>query len=263
MKPQRLPCRVVLGDLDYVADSGLIRRNFSEPWSVWETLTHEAFSTAVSDGYRYISLYARGKGMTETEVLLRLMTIANEYPDISVLLHHFDHQAVVPALQTGRGRVLLSYVSGESWMRSDIAALLTQYQPQLVVQPINDAGIPATAEERLEIVEDLYQMFEPAGLLRENVFVDALSPSLGVLPFPLQVSVDTVTLATAHGFSSIAWPANAGLGHGDQAETVAAVFASALVQAGLSMAVVSSKQTLLLNSIDISNRIIGSSADEI
>lgn len=254
---ERRACRVVLGDLDYIANPGLIRRHYADAWANWEVLAREVLVKAQAQPDGFVSLYARGRGLTETEILQRLVLLANEYPAVSILLHHFDSEAARPALALSHNRLLLSYVSGESWAQPLLAKLLEQQQPRLVVQPVDDAGIPATAQERLDIVERLYLRCAEAGLQRDDIYVDVLSPSLGVLPFALQVSIDTATLAREHGFCSVAWPLNAGLGHAHRTSAIASGFVSALVQAGLNLAVVSSRDTELIQAIDVANALAG------
>ena len=54
-------------------------------------------------------------------------------------------------------------------------------------------------------------MIEPIGIARSDIYVDGLTPPMGTLPFPLQISIETVAAAKEAGFSTILWPANAAL----------------------------------------------------
>ena len=260
-RPGATPCRLVLGDLDYIAEPGLIPRRYDDGWPAWESLARRTLALAREQGdvhgIPHVSLYARVRGVPEQAVLERLLGVADEFPEVPVLLHHFDTNAAMAALATTSRRPMLSYVSAESWALPLLERLLARHRPRLVVQPVDDRGIAATARERLDIVEGLYERIAPAGLAREDVVVDVLSPALGALPFPLRVSVETAALARARGFSTIAWPVNAGLGLGTRAGAVARGYATSLVDAGLDFAVVSSRDTALVEAIAVANALKG------
>jgi 5-methyltetrahydrofolate--homocysteine methyltransferase len=246
-------CTVILGDLDYLADPALIRRHYGDGWATWESHAIHALRTSRKLSENFVSLYARVRGMTEAETLMKLVTLANEFPDVQVLLHHFDYAAALPALAACHHRPLLSYVSGESWVQPHIERLAGAHRPRLVVQPVDDSGIPDNAADRLAIAEAIYERCAPYGMTRADLYVDALSPAEGSLPFPLEVSVETVHLAHASGFETIAWPGNAGLGRADR-DVVASDFAARLVEAGLSHAVVAMQDGALLHAIAKANR---------
>jgi 5-methyltetrahydrofolate--homocysteine methyltransferase len=245
-------CTVILGDLDYLADPALICRHYDEDWSAWSARAIQALRAGGKVAGRFVSLYARVRGMTEAETLMNLVTLSNEFPNVQLLLHHFDSEAALPALAVCRQRPLLSYVSGESWVQAHIERLASTGRQRLVVQPVDDRGIPDKAADRLAIAEAVYERCAPHGMPRADLYVDALSPSDGALAFPLEVSVETVRMARANGFETIAWPGNAGLGHADR-DVVAGDFATRLVKAGLTHAVVALHDSAVLHAIAKAN----------
>lgn len=246
------PCAIVLGDLDYVADSTLIRRHYDDEWPQWQGMAEDVLQRAKGMPQPWASLYARGRGLSERELLLRLVQQANRHTGVNILLHHFDNHAAGPALAACSSRPLLSYASGESWTEASLRELLASHCPRLVVQPVDDGGIPATAEERLHIVERIWRLAADYGMKRSDLYVDVLSLAQGQGPCPASVSVQTCALATSLGFSSIAWPANVGLGHA-QRQAMAAAFAAQLVHAGLRLAVIASRDQALLEAVAAAN----------
>jgi cobalamin-dependent methionine synthase I len=256
MTARSVGCEVVLGGADFIADPTLIRRMYDAPWSEWEAIVRPQLAMAQAGPHRWVSLYARVRGIPERELLQRLVRLAGAYPDVEVLLHHFDTHAAGPALAAFPGRALLSYVSGEAWMLQPLKELLTVHRPRIVVQPVDDGGIPHMARHRIDILEHVWGEVAPFGLARSDIFVDVLSPAVSVLPFAASVSVDTAALARERGFSTIAWPGNVGLGH-PRRDGLAAAFAAQLVHAGLDLAVVAGSDSAVLDAIAAANQLRG------
>jgi 5-methyltetrahydrofolate--homocysteine methyltransferase len=249
-------CKVLRGDLDYVANQRVIRDCFDFGWGDWERKIRNTLEAARSEVTPLVSLYARTRGLGEAELLERLSRTANDYPDVGVLFHFFDAEGMSHALDIYRGRPLINYVSGEHWALDRALPLLRRHPVPIVAQPIGDMGIPPTATARMEIILHIADDLERVGLDRQDIYVDGLTPALGMLHFPLQVSIETIAAAKEAGFRTILWPANAGLGQPD-GKVIAAAYAAMAVQAGLDLAVVALTDTVLCTAIANANLILG------
>lgn len=188
-------------------------------------------------------------------MLRRLSCAANNYPDVGVLFHFFNVEGMTHALDIYQGRPLINYVSGERWALARVLPMLKRHPVSVVVQPVGDMGIPLTATARMEIVLRVADALESVGIDPQDIYVDGLTPALGMLPCPLEVSVETIAAAKEAGFRTILWPANAGLGHPD-GEIVAATYAAMAVRAGLDLAVVAPADRVLRTAIANANIIL-------
>ena len=191
-------------------------------------------------------------------MLEQLSHIANNYPDIGVLFHFFDTEGMSRALDIYHRRPLINYVSGEKRTLERMLPLLKRHPVPIVAQPIDDRGIPPTAKERMSVILHIANTLGQVGISRRDIYVDPLTPALGTLEFPLQVSLNTITAAKEAGFETISWPANAGLGHPD-GKVIAATYAAMAVQAGLDLAVVASTDREICTAIAQANLILGDS----
>ncbi len=254
-KIDNLGCKVILGDFDYVAKPTIIRDCFEFTWNEWESKINYLLKTIDPKITPLVSLYARVRGVQEAQLLEQLSHVANNYPDLGVLFHFFDVEAMSRALDIYRGRPLINYVSGEKWALERILPLLKRHPVPIVIQPIGDMGIPPTVNERMEIIQHIANTFTRVGIDRRDIYVDGLTPALGTLEFSLQVSLKTITAAKEAGFETILWPANAGLGHPD-GKFIAATYAAMAVQAGLDLAVVASADREIYTAIAQANLIL-------
>lgn len=248
-------CRVVRGDLDYVANQTILRNCFELKWDEWEQKIRSVLDAARADNLPMASLYARARGISEIELLASLAQLANNYPDVSVLFHFFNVEGMARALDVYHGRPLINYISGERWALERVLPMLRNYPVSVVIQPIDDAGIPATATARVEVAMRVADIIEPFGIDRGNIYIDGLTPSIETLPFPLQVSIETISVAKEAGFRTILWPANAGLGCAT-GTMAAGAYAALAVQAGLDLAVVASSDRYLIDIIKNANLIL-------
>jgi cobalamin-dependent methionine synthase I len=251
----RSGCQIVAGDLDYIANQTAIREGFDLGWEKWEHRVRTTFEVSRRESISLVSLYARSRSLDEADLLERLARIANDYPEISVLLHFFKGEGIARALEIYQGRPLINYVSGESWALKRILPVLRCHPVPVVIQPIGDAGIPPTATARLEVVSRVADALGKIGLDQQDMYVDALTPTLGMAHIPLRTSIETVAAAREAGFRTILWPANAGLGHPD-GETIAATYAAIAVRVGLDLAVVATGSQFLCATIANANLIL-------
>ena len=248
-------CRIVRGDLDYVASQTILRNCFGLRWNDWEQKIREVLAASRTESLPMASLYARARGIGEAELLTSLARAANDYTDVGALFHFFSVEGMARALDVYKGRPLINYISGERWALDRVLPMLRQYPVPVVVQPIDDAGIPATSAARIEVAMRVADMIEPIGIARSDIYVDGLTPPMGTLPFPLQISIETVAAAKEAGFSTILWPANAALGC-PAGVMAAGAYAALAVQAGLDLAVVASSDQFLNGVITITNLIL-------
>jgi len=247
-------CRIVVGDLDYVVNPAVIRRDFSLSWGEREQRMNALSDYARSSGAGWVSLYARGSDLSEQESLQRLVSFGAERPDLRWLLHFFDDASLAAALSARPGfRPLLNYVSGEKFKLRRMLPVLARFRCPVVVQPIADGGIPCTARERVAVAAEVVQELLDVGLTRADIYVDALSPALGALPCGLGVSLDTLAgVKRELGVRTVVWPHNVGLGQPRPAELTAAYIGMA-IQAGLDLAVVDTASDLVTRAISLAN----------
>ncbi len=94
--------------------------------------------------------------------------------DTPLALDTTDHAALEAALRVYPGRALINSVSGEEASMSAVLPLAVRYGAAVVVLALDDAGIPATAAERVAVVERVRARAHEAGLTDDDLLVDTL-----------------------------------------------------------------------------------------
>ena len=240
---------VIAGDVDYVTDPHIIPRDYHLSISERKELFQSVINGAGQANVRRVSLYARGDGCSEADLLLMMVDVAEQYPAMEFLFHFFDERALDAALKRCSRRPLLNYVSGERTKMSRMLPVLDAHRCPIVIQPVDDAGIPHTVAGRMRIIERVVKELERLALQREDIYIDCLSPSHGALPYGLRVTLDTIQESRRAGLRTILWPENAGLGRDDRMTVVSTYMAMGL-QAGLDCAVVNLGNAALLKVIE-------------
>jgi 5-methyltetrahydrofolate--homocysteine methyltransferase len=90
-----------------------------------------------------------------------------------------DAQALKAALTVYPGRALINSISAESGRAEAMMPLCAQFGAMAVLLPVNDAGVPKTASERIALVEELLLKAQAYGLPKSAFVVDALAMTLG------------------------------------------------------------------------------------
>ena len=240
---------VVGGDVDYVTEPQIIRRHYDLSMTERKELFHSVVGHARSAGVQRVSLYARGRGCSEADCLLMMVEVVEQYPAIDFLIHFFDEKALDTALNMCTRKPLLNYLSGERSKMSRLLPVLENHRCPIVIQPVDDTGMPPTTAGRMRVIERVVKELERLAVVREDIYVDGLSPSHGAVPYGLQVSLDTIQESHRLGLRTILWPENAGLGRQDRV-AITSTYTAMAMQAGLDCAVVNLGNAALLKAIE-------------
>ena len=95
--------------------------------------------------------------------------------DLPLVIDTTDAAALEEALKRYPGRALVNSVSGEAASLDAVLPLAKRYGAAVVVLALDDDGIPATAAERVAVVERIRARAQQAGLSDSDLIVDCLT----------------------------------------------------------------------------------------
>jgi len=95
--------------------------------------------------------------------------------DLPLVIDTTDAAALEEALKRYPGRALVNSVSGETASLDAVLPLVKRYGAAVVVLALDDDGIPATAAERIAVVERIRARAHEAGLSDSDLLVDCLT----------------------------------------------------------------------------------------
>jgi len=140
-------------DMDYIAE---IAREQSEAGAV------------------LLDVNAGVPGVDEKKVLPAMVEAVNNAVAAPVLLDSSDPEALEAALRIYPGRAVINSISGEKEKLEKLLPLAKKYGAMFVLLPVNDAGVPKSAEERIKIIREVYQEAKKSGFSKEDILVDGL-----------------------------------------------------------------------------------------
>jgi 5-methyltetrahydrofolate--homocysteine methyltransferase len=83
--------------------------------------------------------------------------------------------AVMPAVKT---TPMINSISGEPDRLSGILPIVAEHGCEVIALCMDDKGIPATAEARLDVIRKVFAATRPAGVPDEKVYVDPLAMTI-------------------------------------------------------------------------------------
>lgn len=151
-------------------------------------------------------------GLDEPAVLTKMVESIQEVTGLPLQLDTSNPEAMESALRRYNGKPLVNSVNGKEESLKAILPLVKKYGGGLVCLCLDDNGIPATAEGRLEIAKKIVQEAEALGIPRRELLVDGLTMPVSAGPENANVTLETIRRAkselgvkTALGVSNVSF----------------------------------------------------------
>ena len=113
-------------------------------------------------------------GIDEKETLTGMVYAVCNAVSAPVLLDTSNVGALEAALRIYPGRAVINSISGEKEKLETVLPLAKKYGAMFVLLPVDDAGVPETAEERIEIIKKVYKEAKKLGFGKEDILIDGL-----------------------------------------------------------------------------------------
>jgi 5-methyltetrahydrofolate--homocysteine methyltransferase len=113
-------------------------------------------------------------GADETELMGLVVRAVEESTDLPVVIDSTDPEAIEAALKEASGKPLVNSVTGDEARLSSILPLVKRYGAAVVGLTIDEDGVPATAEKRVEIAGRILDACLKLGIPKEDLVIDPL-----------------------------------------------------------------------------------------
>ncbi len=144
-----------------------------------EYVSEEAMKQAEA-GADYIDVNAGTNPEREVEDLVWLVQTVQSVVDRPVCVDSPNVEALQAGLEVSQGRALVNSASAESNRMESVLGLVARHGARVVALTLDDAGLPATAEQRITIAQRLVQKAEELGLKRDDIFIDPLARAVAL-----------------------------------------------------------------------------------
>ena len=147
-------------------------------------------------------------------------------------------EALERGLRLYNGKALINSVSGKRESLDAVLPLAAKYGGVLVALPLDEDGIPPTAEGRVAVARRILAEAERHGIAKEDVVVDGLAMTISADASSARVTLDTLRLLRDElGLHTILGVSNISFGL-PQREIINANFFTLAMENGLSLAIV-------------------------
>jgi len=132
-------------------------------------------------------------GADQAALMAAAVRAIQEVTDTPLCLDSADAAVLRAGLEAYDGIALVNSVTGEDHVLEAVLPVVQAYGAAVIALPMDDSGIPGTAEARLQVAERILSRTVALGIPRENVIVDPLTMAVGA-----DTSAGRVTLETVH-----------------------------------------------------------------
>ncbi len=121
-------------------------------------------------------------GIDEKETLKAMVNAVCNAVSAPILIDTSNPEALEAALRIYPGRAVVNSISGESEKIEALLPLAKKYGAMFVLLPVDDNGVPETAEERIAIIKRVYSKAREIGFSKEDILVDGLVMTIASNP---------------------------------------------------------------------------------
>ncbi|MBQ9803819.1 MAG: homocysteine S-methyltransferase family protein [Lentisphaeria bacterium] len=151
-------------------------------------------------------------GIDEKTMMLRSLTRLLKTVPSPLCIDSTDAATVEAALRLYPGRALLNSISAEKKRLTGVLPIAAKYGAMLILLPLTDEGIPATAAERMAVTETILAECRKYGYSEQDVCVDALIMAVSADPDAANTALEFISMCHARGIPTVCGLSNVSFG---------------------------------------------------
>ena len=176
-------------------------------------------------------------GVDEPALLAQAVQELQAVTDLPLQLDTSDPEAMRRALRVYNGKALINSVNGKQEVMDAIFPLVKKYGGAVVALTLDEAGIPSTAEGRLEIAEKILQEAAKYGIDRKDILFDTLTMTVSADRNAAQITLDALKMIREKtGCGTVLGVSNVSFGLPER-EILGSAFLTMALHSGLSGAI--------------------------
>ena len=185
-------------------------------------------------------------GLDEKKVLVNMVQAVLDAVPLPLCLDSSSPEALEAALRIYPGRAVINSISGEEVKMEKILPLAAKYGAMFILLPIDDKGVPETAEERIGIIQKVYDAAKSYGFSKEDILVDGVVMTVATGGQAAGETLKTLNWCTDNGFNTVVGLSNVSFGLPAR-ENINAAFLAMAVACGLSSAILNPNSQQLMD----------------
>lgn len=184
-------------------------------------------------------------GIDEKAMMLQSIEQLSMATSLPLVIDSSHIDVLEAALRRYPGRALINSISYESEKFEKLIPLAKKYGAMFILLPLSDEGLPADMDEKITIIEKIYERAIECGLTKEDIVVDALVNTVGANKEAGIQALETIAYCKENGFATVCGLSNISFGMPERGFVNTAFLSMAIMQ-GLTMAIANPSQELLM-----------------
>ena len=182
----------------------------------------------------------------EREMMCEAVSELQSVTDVPLQLDSSDPSVLEAAMRIYNGKPLVNSVNGEQAKMDAVFPLVKKYGGVLIALTMDEKGIPATAEERVNIALRMIDEGAKYGIGRNDFIIDPLALTISSDTHAAIETLKTVKQLKALGIKTSLGVSNISFGLPKREKITAAFYASAL-ESGLNCAIMNPYSTAMMD----------------
>jgi len=195
-------------------------------------------------------------GIDETAMMRQGISEIVKVTDLPLCIDSTSPETVEAALRLYPGRALLNSISAEEARLTQVLPIAAKYGAMLILLPLTDEGIPATADARMDAVKTILSACAAYGYTPEECAVDALIMTISADPAAAVTALDFIGACKARNWNCVCGLSNVSFGLPNR-PAVNSVFLNLAAARGLNMAIANPGATGIAASIPAIDALLG------
>ena len=121
-------------------------------------------------------------------VILKIQSVTN----LPLQIDTTNIEALERGMRIYNGKPMINSVNGKEENIKAVMPLVAKYGGVLVALPLDESGIPATSDGRIEIAKRIYEAADSYGIPRKDIVIDGLAMTISSDPESAIATLDTV-----------------------------------------------------------------------
>ncbi|MGA0078274.1 MAG: dihydropteroate synthase [Candidatus Nanopelagicales bacterium] len=193
----------------------------------------------------------------EPALLSKAIKLVQSLTDLPICIDSSVIEALDAGLSAYEGKALVNSTTGEDDRMDAILPLVKKHNAAILALANDETGIPATAQERIAVVEKIIKAVEKHGISMEDLLIDPLAMTVGADPDAVNVTLETVHLIKEKFDLNMSMGAsNVSFGLPNR-HAVNAAFLPMAMAAGLTSAIMDSRTPEVVASVRAADLLLG------
>ncbi len=128
----------------------------------------------VEGGAHWLDINAGTRPDLEPDDMVWLVNLVQEVTDVPLCLDSANPLALRAAMKIVKRTPMINSISGEPYRLEGIVPIAAEFQTPVITLCLDDKGIPATTEGRLEVLARVVEITRKAGIPDESLYIDPL-----------------------------------------------------------------------------------------